>query len=114
MLAFSKIAESFVIAYIQAVSSDDVFNVKCTENAYFAKMHKSNKLKLSHNISSTPCIYWTSFGAIRMRILHYIETCMIQYTTEISRAPPMRRHGFKTARRVCDTYEMCNCLNLFC
>ena len=35
VLAFFKIAESFVIAYIQAASGDDVFNVKCTEEAYF-------------------------------------------------------------------------------
>ena len=30
-----------------------------------------------------------------------------------SRAPLMRHHGFKMARRVCGTYEMCNCFNLF-
>ena len=33
-------------------------------------------------------------------------------TTENSSAPPMRHHGFKMARRVCDTYEMSNCFIL--
>ena len=47
-----------------------------------------------------------------MPILHFIETCMTQDTTENSRAPPMRHDGFKMARRVCDTYEMCNCFIL--
>ena len=37
---------------------------------------------------------------------------MTQYTTENPRAPSMRHHGFKMARRVCGSYEMCNCLNL--
>ena len=32
---------------------------------------------------------------------------MAQDTTENSPAPPIRHHGFKMARRVCDTYEMC-------
>ena len=39
---------------------------------------------------------------------------MKQGTAEISRAPPMRHHGYKMARRVSDTYEMCNCSFLFC
>ena len=39
---------------------------------------------------------------------------MTQDTTENSRAPTMRRHGFKMARCVCDTYEMCNCFILSC
>ena len=30
-----------------------------------------------------------------MPILHFIEICMTQDTTENSRAPPMRHHGFK-------------------
>ena len=34
--------------------------------------------------------------------------------TENSRSPPMRHHGFKMARRVSDTYEMCNCFTLSC
>ena len=37
---------------------------------------------------------------------------MTQDTTEISRAPPMRHHGCKMARRVSDTYEICNCFIL--
>ena len=31
-----------------------------------------------------------------------------------SRAPPMRHHGFKMARRFSDTYAMCNCFTLSC
>ena len=34
--------------------------------------------------------------------------------TENSRAPPMRHHGFKMARRVSGTYEMRNCFTLSC
>ena len=37
---------------------------------------------------------------------------MTQDRTENSRAPPMRHHGFKMARRVSDTNEMCNCFIL--
>ena len=37
---------------------------------------------------------------------------MTQDTTENSRAPPMRHHGFKSARRVSDTYKMCDCFIL--
>ena len=39
---------------------------------------------------------------------------MTQDRTENSRAPPMRHHGFKMARRVSDTYKMCDCLILSC
>ena len=39
---------------------------------------------------------------------------MTQDRTENSRAPPMRHHGFKMARRVSDTYKMCDCFILFC
>ena len=39
---------------------------------------------------------------------------MTRDRTENSRAPPMRHHGFKMARRVADTYEMCNCFTLSC
>ena len=39
---------------------------------------------------------------------------MTQDRTENSRAPPMRHHGFKRARRVSDTYKMCDCLILSC
>ena len=39
---------------------------------------------------------------------------MTRDRTENSRAPPMRHHGFKMARRVSDTYEMCNCFTLSC
>ena len=39
---------------------------------------------------------------------------MTRDRTENSRAPPMRHHGFKMARRVSDTYEMCNCFILSC
>ena len=39
---------------------------------------------------------------------------MTQYTTENLRAPPMRHHGITMARHVSGTYEMCNCLYLFC
>ena len=49
-----------------------------------------------------------------MPILHFVETCMTQDTTEISRAPPMRHHGYKMARSVSDTYEICNCFILSC
>ena len=38
---------------------------------------------------------------------------MTRCTTQNSRAPPMRHHGFIMARRVWGTHEMCNCLNLF-
>ena len=37
---------------------------------------------------------------------------MTQDKTEISRAPPMRHHGYKMARHVSDTYEICNCFIL--
>ena len=37
---------------------------------------------------------------------------MTKDTTEISRAPPMGHHGYKMARRVSDTYEICNCFIL--
>ena len=49
-----------------------------------------------------------------MPILHFVETCMTQDRTENSRAPPMRHHGFKMARRVSDTDKMCVCFNLSC
>ena len=49
-----------------------------------------------------------------MPILHFVETCLTQDRTENSRAPPMRHHGFKMARRVSDTYEMCDCFILSC
>ena len=39
---------------------------------------------------------------------------MTQDRTENSRAPPMRHHGFKMARRVSDTYKMCECFILSC
>ena len=39
---------------------------------------------------------------------------MTRDRTENSRAPPMRHHGFKMARRVSDTYGMCNCFTLSC
>ena len=39
---------------------------------------------------------------------------MTQDRTENSRAPPMRHHGFKMARHVSDTCEMCNCFILSC
>ena len=39
---------------------------------------------------------------------------MTQDRTENSRAPPMRHHGFKMARRVSDTYKMCDCFILSC
>ena len=39
---------------------------------------------------------------------------MTQDRTENSRAPPMRHHGYKMARRVSDTYKMCDCFILFC
>ena len=39
---------------------------------------------------------------------------MTQDRTENSRAPPMRHHGFKRARRVSDTYKMCDCFILSC
>ena len=39
---------------------------------------------------------------------------MTQDRTENSRAPPMRHHGFKMARRVSDTYKMCDCFVLSC
>ena len=39
---------------------------------------------------------------------------MKQDRTENSRAPPMRHHGFKMARRVSDTYKMCDCFILSC
>ena len=39
---------------------------------------------------------------------------MAQDRTENSRAPPMRHHGFKMARRVSDTYKMCDCFILSC
>ena len=39
---------------------------------------------------------------------------MTQNRTENSRAPPMRHHGFKMARRVSDTYKMCDCFILSC
>ena len=39
---------------------------------------------------------------------------MTQDKTENSRAPPMHHHGFKMSRRVCDTFEMCNCLISTC
>ena len=95
------------------MSGDDVFNVKCRlKSAQIdtcnSKTHDSNLLKLIHSNIYTPSFYCTKFGAICMPILHFIETCMIQDTTENSRAPPMRHHGFKTARRVCDTDEVCN------
>ena len=37
---------------------------------------------------------------------------MTQDTTEISRAPPMRHHDYKMARRVSETYEICICFIL--
>ena len=64
-----------------------------------SKTHNSNLLKLRHTIILPPCLYWTKF-------------CRSQDTTENSRAPPMRHRSFKMARRVCDTYEMCNCFIL--
>ena len=39
---------------------------------------------------------------------------MTRNSTENSRAPPMRHHGFKMVRRVSDTYEMCNYFTLSC
>ena len=39
---------------------------------------------------------------------------MTQDRTENSRAWPMRHHGFKRARRVSDTYKMCDCFILSC
>ena len=39
---------------------------------------------------------------------------MTRDRAENSRAPPMRHHGFKMARRVSDTYAMCNCFTLSC
>ena len=39
---------------------------------------------------------------------------MTRDRVENSRAPPMRHHGFKMARRVSDTYKMCNCFTLSC
>ena len=39
---------------------------------------------------------------------------MTQDRTENSRAPPTRHHGFKRARRVSDTYKMCDCFILSC
>ena len=39
---------------------------------------------------------------------------MTQDTAENSRAPPMRHHGYKMARRVSDTYKICNCFILSC
>ena len=39
---------------------------------------------------------------------------MTQDRTENSRAPPMRHHGFKRARRVSDTYKMCDFFILSC
>ena len=49
-----------------------------------------------------------------MPLLHFVETCMTQDRTENSRAPPMRHHGFKMARRVSDAYKMCDCFTLSC
>ena len=49
-----------------------------------------------------------------MPILHFVERYMTQDRTENSRAPPMRHHGFKMARRVSDTYKMCDCFILSC
>ena len=49
-----------------------------------------------------------------MPVLHFVETCMTRDRTENLRAPPMRHHGFNMARRVSDTYEMCNCFTLSC
>ena len=79
-----------------------------------SKTHHSNLLKLMHSIIYSPSFYWTKFGAIRVPILHFVETCMTRDRTENSRAPPMRHHGFKMAWRVSDTYEMCNCFTLSC
>ena len=39
---------------------------------------------------------------------------MTQVRTENSRAPSMRHHGFEMARRVSDTYKMCDCFILSC
>ena len=39
---------------------------------------------------------------------------MTRDRTENSHVPPMRHHGFKMARRVSGTYEMCNCFILSC
>ena len=39
---------------------------------------------------------------------------MTQDRTENSRAPPMRHHGIKMARRGSDTYKMCDCFILSC
>ena len=39
---------------------------------------------------------------------------MTQDRTENSRAPPMRHHGFKMARRVSDTYKICDCFIFSC
>ena len=87
---------------------------KRTIEINISKTHYSNLLKLLHHIIYTPSFYWTKFGTIRMPILHFMETYKTQDTTEISRAPPMRHHGYKMARRVSDTYEMCNCFILSC
>ena len=79
-----------------------------------SKVHHSNLLKLMHSIIHTPSFYWTKFGAIRMPILHFVKTCMTKVRTENSHAPPMRHHGFEMARRVSDTYKMCDCFILSC
>ena len=39
---------------------------------------------------------------------------MTQDRIENSRVPPMRHHDFKRARRVSDTYKMCDCFILSC
>ena len=67
-----------------------------------------------HSIIHTPSFYWTKFGAIRMPILHFVKTCMTKVRNENSHAPPMRHHGFEKARRVSDTYKMCDCFILSC
>ena len=85
---------------------------KPTHYIDISKTLTPNHFKLLHNILVTLCFYGAYFGVIRMRILHFIETYMKNYISENSRAPPMRHHGFKIARRVYDTCKICNCFTL--
>ena len=82
---------------------------KRTIDIGISKTQDSNLLKLLHSSIYTPSFYCNKFGVIRVPILHFIEICMTQDTAENSHAPPMRNHGFKMARRVCDTCQTCNC-----
>ena len=85
---------------------------KPTNYNNISKTHTPNHFKHVHNILVTLCFYGAHFGANRLRILHFIESYLKEYTSENSRAPPMRHHGFKIVRRVYDTCKMCICFTL--